>query len=52
MEPSQKKRGQNAKVQRTWLSEEGYRVHWRREAYGVAMTPAYMACVVAPSSPT
>jgi len=40
-----KKRGQNAKVQRTWLSEEGYRIHWRKEAFGVEMTPAYMACV-------
>ncbi len=40
-----KKRGQNAKVQRTWFSEEGYRIFWRKEAFGVEMTPAYMACV-------
>src|SRR5208282_398564 len=40
-----KKRGQNAKVQRTWLSEEGYRIYWRKESFGVEMTPAYMACV-------
>ncbi len=40
-----KKRGQNGKVQRTWFSEEGYRVFWRKERYGVALTPAYMACV-------
>jgi hypothetical protein len=40
-----KRRGQSAKTQRTWFSEEGYRVYWRKERYGVALTPAYMACV-------
>src|SRR5271157_6459222 len=40
-----KKRGQNAKVQRMWRSDDNYRIVWRKEAYGVEMTPAYMACV-------
>ena len=40
-----KRRGQSAKTQRTWFSEEGYRVYWRKSRYGVALTPAYMACV-------
>ncbi len=40
-----KKRGQNAKVRRTWYSEEGYRIVWRKEVYGVEMPPRFFATV-------
>ncbi len=40
-----KKRGQNKKVQRTWYSEENYRIFWRKEVYGVALPPRFMATV-------
>jgi len=40
-----RKRGQNKKVQRTWFSDEDYRIFWRREVYGVAMLPRFMATV-------
>jgi hypothetical protein len=40
-----KKRGQSAKTYRTWLADDDYRIVWRKEAFGVEMTPAYMACV-------
>jgi len=40
-----KKRGQNKKTQRTWFSAEGYRLFWRKEAYGVTLVPRFMACV-------
>ncbi len=40
-----KKRGQNQKVRRTWFSEDGYRIVWRKEVYGVRVPPRYQACV-------
>jgi hypothetical protein len=40
-----KKRGQNQKVRRTWFSEEGYRIVWRREVYGVRVPARFQACV-------
>jgi len=40
-----KKRGQSQKVQRTWFSEEGYRIVWRREVYGVCVPARFQACV-------
>ncbi len=40
-----KKRGQSQKVQRTWFAEEGYRIVWRREVYGVRVPARFQACV-------
>ena len=40
-----KKRGQNQKVRKTWFSEEGYRITWRKEVYGVQVPARYQACV-------
>jgi hypothetical protein len=40
-----KKRGQNQKVRKTWFSEEGYRITWRKEIYGVQVPARYQACV-------
>ena len=40
-----KKRGQNQKVRRTWFSEEGYRIIWRKEVYGVRVPARFQACV-------
>jgi hypothetical protein len=40
-----KKRGQNKRVRRSWYSKEGYRIIWRKEVHGVAVTPRYQACV-------
>jgi hypothetical protein len=40
-----KKRGQSAKTQRLWLSEEGYRIFWRKEVYGVELPPRFLATV-------
>ncbi len=40
-----KKRGQNQKVRRTWFSEDGYRIVWRKEVYGVRVPPRFQACV-------
>ena len=40
-----KKRGQKGKVRRTWLSEDGYRIVWRREYDGVRMPGRYQATV-------
>ena len=40
-----KKRGQNQKVRRTWFSEEGYRIVWRKEVYGVRVPARFQACV-------
>lgn len=41
-----KKRGQNAKVRRTWLSEERYCITWRREVFGIAVAARYQATVL------
>lgn len=38
-------RGQNQKVRRTWLSEDGYRIVWRKEVYGVQVPARFQACV-------
>jgi len=38
-------RGQAAKVRRTWLSENGYRIIWRSEAFGIQMPPRFQATV-------
>ena len=40
-----KKRGQNQKVRRTWFSDEGYRIIWRKEVYGVRVPARFQACV-------
>jgi len=40
-----KKRGQNQKVRRTWFSEEGYRIVWRKEVYGVRVPARFQATV-------
>src|SRR3989304_1351480 len=40
-----KKRGQSQKVRRTWFSDEGYRIIWRKEVYGVRVPARYQACV-------
>lgn len=40
-----KKRGQNHKVRRTWFSEEGYRIVWRKAVYGVRVPARFQACV-------
>jgi len=40
-----KKRGQNQKVRRTWFSEEGYRIVWRKEVCGVRVAARFQACV-------
>lgn len=40
-----KRRGQNKKVQKSWFSEEGYRIVWRREVYGVRVPARFQACV-------
>ncbi len=40
-----KKRGQSRKVIRYWFSEEGYRIIWRREVYGVQVPARFQASV-------
>jgi hypothetical protein len=40
-----KKRGQNHKVRRTWFSEEGYRIVWRKEVHGVRVPARFQTCV-------
>ena len=40
-----KKRGQNHKVRRTWFSEEGYRIVWRKQVYGVRVPARFQACI-------
>jgi len=40
-----KVKGQNRKVRKTWKSEDGYRVVWRREFMGISLPPAFHACV-------
>ena len=40
-----RKRGQDKKVRRTWFSEEGYRIVWRKEVHGVRVAARFQACV-------
>lgn len=40
-----KKRGQHGKVRRTFFSEDGYRIVWRKEVHGVSVPPRFQACV-------
>jgi hypothetical protein len=40
-----KKRGVSQKVCRLWFSPEGYRITWRKEAWGVKIQPGFHACV-------
>lgn len=40
-----KKRSQSQKVRRTWFSEEGYRIVWRKEVCGVLVPARFQACV-------
>jgi hypothetical protein len=40
-----RKRGQDKKVRRTWFSEEGYRIVWRKEVHGVRVPARFQACV-------
>jgi len=40
-----KKHGQNQKVRRSWFTETGYRIVWRKEFWGVQVPARYQACV-------
>lgn len=40
-----KKHGVSQKVCRLWFSPEGYRITWRKEAWGVKIQPGFHACV-------
>jgi hypothetical protein len=40
-----RERGQSQKIRRTWFSEEGYRITWRREVCGVRVPAHFQACV-------
>jgi hypothetical protein len=40
-----RKRGQNKKVRKTWFSQEGYRLVWRKEVWGVRVPARFQACV-------
>lgn len=40
-----KRRGQNQKVRRTWLSNDHYRIVWRREVCGVRVPARFQATV-------
>ena len=40
-----RKRGQNQKARRSWFSQDGYRIIWRKEVYGVRVPPRFQACV-------
>lgn len=40
-----KVKGQNQKVRRTWLSEDGYRIIWRKEVHGVRVPARFQATV-------
>ena len=40
-----KKRGQNHKVRRSWFTQDGYRILWRREIWGVRVPARFQACV-------
>jgi hypothetical protein len=38
-------KGQNRKARRTWLSDEGYRIIWRNDVYGVQVPARFQATV-------
>ena len=38
-------RGQNQKVRKTWVSDDGYRIVWRREIHGIAVPARFQATV-------
>jgi hypothetical protein len=38
-------KGQNRKVRRTWLSDEGYRIIWRKDVCGVRVPARFQATV-------
>ena len=40
-----KKRGYNQKTCRFWFSEDGYRIVWRCEAFGIELPPRFQATV-------
>jgi len=40
-----KKRGDNRKTRRTWLSSDHYRIVWRGEIYGVNVPARFQACI-------
>lgn len=40
-----KRRGDNRKISRTWLSSDHYRIVWRGEIYGVKVPARFQACV-------
>lgn len=40
-----KRRGQSQKVHRTWFSDGGYRITWRKEVYAVRVPARFQACV-------
>jgi hypothetical protein len=42
---AKRKCGQNRKVRRMWMSVEGYRIIWRKEAFGIRVPARYQACV-------
>lgn len=48
-----KKRGSTSKTKKYWFSEEGYRIIWRREAFGVKVPARFQTSVrtVLPTNP-
>ena len=40
-----RKRGQNKRIQRSWYSDEGYRILWRKQVHGVTVPARYSACI-------
>lgn len=40
-----KKRGVSQKVRRVWTAPGGYRIVWRREAFGIQLPARFQACV-------
>ncbi len=40
-----KKRGQSQKVRRSWFTQDGYRILWRKEVWGVRVPARFQACV-------
>ena len=38
-------KGQNKRLRRTWLSDEGYRIVWRKEVYGVRVPARFQPTV-------
>jgi hypothetical protein len=40
-----KSRGQSRRIQKTWLSSEGYRIVWRKEIHGISVPARFQATV-------